>query len=87
MIEDNNNSGDSIISDKSEARYYQIRLKGYLSSDWSEWFDGLAISYEENGEILLSGLIQDQSALFGLFIKIQSLGITLLSVNNTGSKT
>jgi hypothetical protein len=69
--------------EKSEAQFYQIRLKGYLNPDWSDWFDGLTIRHEENGETLLSGFIADQSALFGIFLKIQNLGITLLSVINT----
>lgn len=67
----------------SETQFYQIRLKGHLHPDWSEWFDGMTINQEENGETLLSGYICDQSALFGIFLKIQNLGITLLSVINT----
>jgi hypothetical protein len=69
--------------EKPESQFYQIRLKGHLNLDWSEWFGGLTISQEENGETLLSGYICDQSALFGIFLKIQNLGITLLSVINT----
>lgn len=72
-----------ISTGKSEAQYYQIRIKGHINQDWSEWFGGLAIRHEENGNTLLSGLIEDQAALFGLFLKIQNLGLTLLSVNNT----
>lgn len=75
----------NISRNHSEAQYYQIRLKGYLNPDWSDWFDGLAINHTENGETVLSGLIQDQSALFGIFLKIQNLGLTLLSVINTTS--
>lgn len=65
---------------KSEERYYEIRLKGHLSLDWSEWFDGLNITHEPNGNTLLSGPVKDQAALFGLFNRIQNLGLTLLSV-------
>lgn len=76
----------NISRNQSEAQYYQIRLKGYINPNWSEWFDRLDISHEENGETLLSGLIQDQSALFGIFLKIQNLGLTLVSVNNASPK-
>ena len=72
-----------ISREKSEAQYYQIRIKGHISQDWSEWFEGLNIRHEETGNTLLSGLVEDQAALFGLFLKIQNLGLTLLSVNNT----
>lgn len=76
-----NNQKQELAVQNSEARYYQIRLKGYLNPDWSEWFDDLSINHDEEGTTLLAGLIKDQSALFGIFLKIQNLGLTLLSVN------
>ena len=76
----------NLWGENSEAKFYQIRLKGYLKADWFDWFDGLSISHEENGETLLSGYIPDQSALFGIFLKIQNLEITLLSVISTKSQ-
>ena len=60
---------------------YQIRVKGYLEEEWSDWFDGMAVAYLENGETSLTGSIVDQPALFGLLFKISSLNLTLLSVN------
>ena len=60
---------------------YQIRVKGHLSSDWSDWFDGFTITNGEDGETLLCGLIVDQAALYGLLNKISNLGLPLLSVN------
>lgn len=59
---------------------YQIRLKGHLGEEWSEWFDGMAITLLENGETVLSGSIVDQSALFGLLFKVSNLNMTLISV-------
>ena len=68
---------------------YQIRLKGHLDSQWANWFDGLAITLEDNGNTLLSGSVADQAALFGLLKKVRDLGLPLLSVNcvETGSTT
>jgi hypothetical protein len=60
---------------------YHIRVKGHLSSQWSEWFDGFTIINCEDGEALLSGIILDQAALYGLLNKISNLGLPLLSVN------
>jgi hypothetical protein len=60
---------------------YQIRVKGHLSPQWSDWFDGFTITNCEDGEALLSGLILDQAALYGLLNKIGNLGLPLLSVN------
>jgi hypothetical protein len=60
---------------------YQIRVKGHLGQQWTEWFDGLAITLEEEtGETLLVGLVVDQAALHGLLRKVRDLGMPLISV-------
>ena len=59
---------------------YQIRIKGHLDSRLSEWFDGLKVVLEKNGETLLTGEVADQAALFGLIKKVRDLGIPLISV-------
>ena len=67
---------------RTDKRYtYEIRIEGHLSDRWSEWFEGLAIQADPNGETILSGKLADQSALFGLLNKIQALNLTLISVN------
>jgi hypothetical protein len=60
---------------------YQIRVKGYLEEEWSDWFDGMAITHLENDETTLTGPIVDQPALFGLLFKVSILNMMLLSVN------
>jgi hypothetical protein len=59
---------------------YQIRLKGHLDAQWTDWFAGLTISLQENGDTLLTGPVVDQAALHGLLKKIRDLGLPLLSV-------
>lgn len=59
---------------------YEFRVEGHLTDRWSDWFDGLAIRNELNGETILVGLINDQAALFGVLSKIQALNLTLISV-------
>ena len=60
---------------------YQIRIKGHLSPQWTDWFEGLTITLEENGTTLLTGPVIDQAALHGLLKKVRDLGMPLLSVN------
>jgi hypothetical protein len=52
---------------------YQIRLKGHLGSQWSDWFECLTITLEENGATLLTGPVVDQAALHGLLKKVRDL--------------
>ena len=60
---------------------YQIKVEGHLDSHWSEWFEGLTITYDKHGNTLLSGLITDQAALHGLLNKIRDMKLVLISVN------
>ena len=60
---------------------YQIRVRSHLRSDWTDWFEGLTITLEDNGNTLLTGPVADQAALHGLLKKVRDLGMPLLSVN------
>ena len=62
---------------------YEIRVEGHLTDRWSDWFEGLAIHNEPNGEATLRGLLIDQAALFGVLSKIHALNLTLISVNRS----
>lgn len=60
---------------------YQIRVKGHLGQQWAEWFEGLNITSEENGDTLFTGPLMDQAALYGVLRKIRDLGMPLLSLH------
>ena len=70
-------------TDQAKPTVYQIRLKGHLGHEWTDWFEGLTITLEDSGDTLLSGPVADQAALYGLLRKTRDLGMPLVSVNST----
>ena len=66
-------------TDPGEPIVYQIRIKGHLDRRWTDWFGGLTITLEDNGDTLLTGPVADQAALHGLLSKVRDLGMPLLS--------
>lgn len=74
-------NGQNLKTDPGQPMVYQIRIKGHLNDQWVDWFEGMNIILEGNGNTLLTGPVIDQSALHGLLKKVRDLGMTLLSVN------
>ena len=74
------NTSDS-VAHSQQPHQYQIRINGHLGPQWIDWFDGLMITLEANGDTLLSGVVVDQAALYGILHKIRDLGMPLVSVN------
>ncbi len=66
--------------DPSQPMVYQIRIKGPLGREWTDWFGGLTITALDNGDTLLTGPVVDQAALYGLLRKVRDVGMPLISV-------
>jgi hypothetical protein len=63
------------------AQIYQIKIQGELGGNWSDWFNGMTISVEDNLPITtLTGIVADQAALRGILNKLWDLNLTLISV-------
>jgi len=67
--------------DSGEPVVYQLRVKGHLGAQWGAWFGGMTVTQTANGETLITGLVADQAALYGLLRKVRDLGLPLLSVS------
>ena len=63
-------------------QHIEIRIKGQINPQWSEWFGGLTISYSDLDETILSGCIPDQAALYGIISRLRDLGLQLISLSS-----
>lgn len=66
---------------------YQIKVKGQLDPQFSAWFEGCTISHTPEDDTLISGVVIDQAALYGLLARCRDLGLTLISVNPLSLET
>ena len=64
---------------------YEIKIKSQLDRRWSDWFEGLTMTYDEHGHTILFGPVTDQAALHGLLNKIRDMNLVLISVNRIKS--
>jgi hypothetical protein len=59
----------------------EIRVKGQVDKDWSDWFGGLEITHTTNSGTILTGSVSDQAELRGILYRLADLGLELISVN------
>lgn len=71
---------------RHEATRYEIRLKGRLDSSWADWLGGMSLTHASDGTTVVAGPVADQAALHGLLQKLRDIGVTLISVNESGPK-
>ena len=71
-------------TETSRTATYEIRVRGHLGSAWSDWFTGLRVTLEDDGDTLLAGPL-DQAALHGVLRRVRDLGVPLISVTRIES--
>jgi hypothetical protein len=81
-----NNQNENVQPSSSGGGTFQIRVKGQLNNNWSDWLEGLDVKLLNNGEMILSGVIVDQAALIGILNKLSRLNLTLISLNEVSKK-
>lgn len=67
-------------TDPNPAMVYQIKIKGHLGQQWAAWFAGMTITWTDE-ETILTGVVVDQAALYGLLRKVRDLGLPLIAIS------
>lgn len=76
-----NQENQGTFSTGKYGRCFNIHVKGQLDESWSDWLDGMEVKLLENGEMILSGYIEDQAALMGVLNKLYGLNLALLGLS------
>jgi hypothetical protein len=66
---------------------YEIRIRGRLDQDWTDWFDGFSMRTEDGDVTVITVQVVDQPALFGVLGRIRDLNLTLISVSPEGGNS
>ena len=79
MVRENGNPDHQ---ESSQQEVYQIKVRGVLGEEWSNWFDGMAVAPDENDPLIttITCTIIDQAALHGILSSIRDLNLKLISV-------
>jgi hypothetical protein len=67
---------------KQKMQQIEIRLKGQINQQWSEWLGGLTVDHSDPDETILSGSVPDQAALYGIIARLRDLGLPLFSLHS-----
>jgi hypothetical protein len=59
-----------------------IKVKGRMDDSWSDCFEGIKLFHLGADETILSGVVADQAAFYGLIGKLRDLGLQLLEVSS-----
>jgi hypothetical protein len=75
----------TIAPGMSTKAIYRIVVKGRLSENWAEWFNGSSITIESdpNGKTntILTCNVRDQAELFGILNQLNNLNLPLFHVS------
>jgi hypothetical protein len=58
----------------------EIIVIGLIDEEWSEWLGGLALSRPEPDQTLLTGVLPDQAAVYGVIARMRDMGLQLSSL-------
>jgi hypothetical protein len=72
----------SVPPNRSQARTYEIRIRGELGQMLLSAFPSMGVR-PDGSDTVLAGMLADSSALYGVIAEIEALGLELLEVRCT----
>ncbi len=60
----------------------EIRVRGQIDRDWSDWLSNQTVTHTPDGETVITGSVRDQTALYGLLSRLANLGLELISLTS-----
>ena len=60
--------------------HYEIVVKGHMDGNWIRSYGRMKVEHRSSGQTVLSGPVQDQSALHGILNRIRDMNLTLVNV-------
>ncbi len=74
------------MGDTHMSHQYEIIISGHLSPRWMVAFEGMQVTSLPDGNTRITGSLPDQSALYGLLMRLRDFGIRLISVKVVDEK-
>jgi len=67
----------------------EIIVIGRIDEEWYEWLGGLIVTHSGSNQTVLTGILSDQAAVYGVISRLRDLGIQLsgVSVKNIETDT
>ncbi len=65
----------------------EIRVKGKLNNNWSDWFEEMQVREISSDETIICGVLPDMAAVYGILSRLSNLVIPLISVKCRDKKT
>ncbi len=59
---------------------YQLAVEEQLSSTWSEWFEVMVLEPFIGQGTSITGLIEDEAALYGVINRLRDLNLVIIEV-------
>jgi hypothetical protein len=85
-MKNNSDANEKFLTTNTSGGLFEIHVKGQLDKSWSDWLGGLDLELENNGEMILTGHIDDQAALMGILNKLYNLNLTIVSFRKTNHR-